>query len=99
MGEPYSGWCYGVRTGVIAGKEKAIECTPKDVFVWCIMIGSHSEDEGRHCFVLCLADFPLQIREMFWVMYKTGMRRQFRELFAVMPDPVVDLIDREIKWR
>lgn len=91
-GEPYSGWCHGVRTGIIKGKEKALETTPKDVFVACILLGSHSDDEGRYCFVQCLADYPLQIKEMFIAMYKTGMRHQFKDIFWSLSDEIITLI-------
>ena len=98
-GEPYSGWCHDVRTGVIKGKERAHETTPKDVFVACILIGSHSEAEGRYCFVQCLADYPLQIRELFIAMYKTGMRAQFRQIFWPLNDELMQMIKDAVNWR
>lgn len=72
---------------------------PKDVFVACTLIGSHSEAEGRYCFVQCLADYPLQIRNMLVAMYNSGMRKQFQHIFWPLSDDIINLLQEAINWR
>ena len=71
--EPFSGWCIGVRTGVLSGKERGIENVPNDVIATCWLIGSHSDAAGRHCFVNNLDDLYLQLECLFVGLAELGL--------------------------
>ena len=97
--QPFSYFCMGYRTGVIRGKEKAIESTPSDVFVICTLIGSHSEDCGQHRYIFNVEDFYLELRTLFQGMHKTGLfRRTIRSLFTQIPEEVIQDLQSEIDF-
>ena len=95
--QPYSAWCMGVRTGVIKGKEKAVETTPSDIFVQCLLIGSHSDAKGRHCFVTNVADAYLDLRTIILGWKKSGrLIRAFRSAFNTMSDDILTEVSDEL---
>lgn len=98
--EPFSYFCMGYRTGVIKGKESAIEQVPSDVFVICTLIGSHSEDCGQHRYIFNVEDFYLELRTLFQGMHKTGLlRRTIRSLFTQIPEECIQDLQSEIDFR
>lgn len=96
---PYSYFCMGYRTGVIKGKEKAIENVPADVFVICTLIGSHSEDCGQHRYIFNVEDFYLELRTLFQGLHTTGLlRRTIRSLFTQIPEEAIQDLQSEIDY-
>lgn len=95
--QPYSYFCMGYRTGVIKGKEQAIENEQTDVFVVCTLIGSHSEDCGQHRYIFNVEDFYLELRTLFQGMYATGLfRRTVRSLFSQIREELIQDLQSEI---
>jgi len=95
--KPYSCWCIGIRTGVIKGKEKAIENQPTDVIVKCVLLGSHSEDVGKHTFILNIGDQYLDMWVWFHALYSLGLlERTFRSVLNITGIHVIQELQNEI---
>jgi len=89
----------GVRTGNIKGKRKALKNVPSDVFVTCILIGKHSEDTGRYCFVNNLNDFYLQLSNILGGMYKCKMYDQVEQVIRMLPDDIINDLEFMVSYR
>ncbi len=93
--KPFSAQCIGVRTGVIKGKEKAIENEPTDVIVTCHLIGAHSESKGKYSFVSNVGDQYLTMWAEFVSLWKLGLlKRTFRSVLNITGIHIV----QELQW-
>jgi len=91
--EPFSQFCMGVRTGLIKGKEVALAGHSDDVVCQCILIGTHSGSHGRHCFVMNIDDFYLQLRNTLSALLELGLLERVMEgVFQSVPRPGVEAV-------
>lgn len=91
--DPLSQFCMGVRTGLIKGKERALSDSPDDVVCQCLLIGTHSEAHGRHCFVMNIEDFFLQLRSTLSGLHELGLlERVIANVFDSVPKPGVETV-------
>jgi hypothetical protein len=98
--ETLSQFCMGVRTGPIKGKEKALADSPDDVVCQCLLIGTHSEAHGRHCFVMNIEDFLLQLRSTLSGLHELGLLERVLEgVFQSVPRPGVETAIRDLIHR
>ena len=98
--DPLSQFCMGVRTGSIKGKEKVLLDSPDDVVCQCLLIGTHSEAHGRHCFVMNIEDFYLQLRSTLSGLHELGLlERVLENVFNSVPRPRVETVIRELVKR
>lgn len=95
MEKPLSSWCFGVRTGIINGKGKACKKYPDDVMVYCLLLGSHSDMQGKYCFIENIPDQYLEIRSRFIALHDLGLLKRTlkRILYVSGHDIRKDIMD------
>lgn len=96
--KPFSAMCMGVRTGMIKGKEKALENEPTDVILYCHLIGAHSESKGRYTFVENVGDQYLDMWTRFVALYRLGLlQRTFRSVLNIVSIDIIQELQDEIE--
>lgn len=96
--KPYSAMCFGVRTGMIKGKEKALKNVPEDVIIFCHLIGAHSSSKGKYTFVENVADQYLEMRARFIALYKLGLlQRTFRYVLNITSIHIIQELQNELE--
>lgn len=94
---PHSVECYGVRKGVIRGKEKTIENEPSDIYLMCFHSGSHSDEPGRKTIIFNQSDMELVIPTMFRFLHRSGiLARVLHNVLPILSSDELGVLEREL---